>query len=49
MLKEVEQLRAGYLSSRDQISALKKAGNAEEASKVLEKVFIPASATFIKK
>jgi hypothetical protein len=28
---------------------IKKAGNAEEASKVLEKVFIPASATFIKK
>jgi hypothetical protein len=37
MLKEVEQLRAGYLSSRDQISALKKQAMQKKQAKFWKK------------
>jgi len=43
---EVFEVRKGYIADRDAVSALKKAGDAEGARKVLDERYIPASIKF---
>ena len=45
----IGEQRRIFISARDEIYALKKAGKAEEANQVLERKFIPASRLFVTK
>ncbi len=49
LYKEIGEQRKAYVASRDQIVALKKEGKAEEAIKVLEEKFVPASKLYLSK
>ncbi|BEV16364.1 methyl-accepting chemotaxis protein [Herbaspirillum sp. DW155] len=46
LFQKISEQRKVYLSSRDEIVKLKAAGNLDEAMRVLEKVFVPGSATY---
>jgi methyl-accepting chemotaxis protein len=43
---KIGELRKVYLSSRDEINKAKASGNAEEADRVLDKVFVPAATAY---
>ncbi|NUU02940.1 methyl-accepting chemotaxis protein [Herbaspirillum robiniae] len=43
LFQKISDQRKVYLSSRDEINKAKAAGNAEEATRILDKVFVPAS------
>ncbi|MBP0599682.1 MCP four helix bundle domain-containing protein [Herbaspirillum sp. LeCh32-8] len=43
LFQKISDQRKLYLSSRDEINKAKAAGNAEEAARILDKVFVPAS------
>ncbi len=47
LFKDIAEKRKIYLSSRDEIVKLKKAGDAEQANKLLEEVFIPNAKTYM--
>jgi len=49
LFAEIGATRKIYLSSRDKIVALKKAGNNDEANQVLEQLFVPGSSVYLKK
>ncbi|MCA1325904.1 methyl-accepting chemotaxis protein [Herbaspirillum sp. alder98] len=46
LFAKIGELRKVYLSSRDEINKAKAGGNAEEADRVLEKVFVPAATAY---
>ena len=46
LFQQISEQRKIYLSSRDAINKAKAAGNIEEAERVLEKTFVPASAAY---
>ena len=46
LFEELSEARKGYLSSRDAVTAAKKAGNAEEARQIFDSKFQPAAGRF---
>lgn len=49
LFNEIGALRKIYLSSRDRVIALKKAGNYEEAEKTLDETYLPNSSAYLDK
>ncbi|TDK68557.1 methyl-accepting chemotaxis protein [Sapientia aquatica] len=49
LFAEIGELRKVYLSSRDQIAALKKQGNNDEANQVLDQKFAPTAKVYLEK
>ncbi|TWC71594.1 methyl-accepting chemotaxis protein [Herbaspirillum sp. SJZ099] len=46
LFRKIGQYRKEYLSSRDEINKAKAAGDVDEATRILDKVFVPASTAY---
>lgn len=49
LFADISALRTGYVAARDEVSRLKRSGQAAEADKVLESTFLPAASQYLER